>query len=82
MDGQSRDTTRGARASEFTEDDLAQRRMGDNDLQGDDQGRVRNQRHAVPGSKQATDSIIESLKKLDKDVRARRDLGRGNRSGR
>lgn len=80
MDGQSRDT-RGARASEITEDDLAQRKMGDNSLQGDDQANVRNQRQAVPGSKQATDSIVGSLMKLDKDVRARADLGKGNRSG-
>jgi hypothetical protein len=64
----------------LTEADLANRKMGDNDLQGDDQLNVRNQRHAVPDTKLETDGIVESLEKLDKDVRARRDLGKGNRS--
>ena len=39
---------------------------------------VRNQRKAVPDVRQETDGIIDSLRKLDKDVRARRDLGTGN----
>ena len=64
----------------LTEADLANRKMGDNDLQGDDQLNVRNQRHAVPDTKLETDGIVESLEKLDKDVRAKRDLGKGNRS--
>ena len=64
---------------ELTEADLANRKMGDNDLQGNDQANVRNQRHAVPDTKLETDSIKESLKKLDKDERASRDLGKGNR---
>jgi hypothetical protein len=64
----------------LSEADLANRKMGDNDLQGDDQLNVRNQRHAVPDTKLDTDGIVESLEKLDKDVRARRDLGKGNRS--
>jgi hypothetical protein len=64
----------------LTEADLANRKMGDNDLQGDDQLNVRNQRHAVPDTKLETDRIVESLEKLDKDVRAKRDLGKGNRS--
>lgn len=63
----------------ITETDLAQDKMGDNALQGDDQANVRNQRHAVPDVKTETDGIIESLEKLDKDVRAERDLGKGNR---
>ena len=62
----------------ITETDLAQDKMGDNALQGD-QANVRNQRHAVPDVKTETDGIIESLEKLDKDVRAERDLGKGNR---
>lgn len=66
---------------ELTEADLAQRKMGDNSLQGNDQTRVRNQRQAVPDVKLDTDGVIESLEKLDKDVRAERDLGKGNRSG-
>ncbi|MGF1622311.1 MAG: hypothetical protein ACFCUR_17055 [Rhodomicrobiaceae bacterium] len=67
-------------ARDITEDDLAQDKMGNNQLQGNDQSNVRNQRHAQPGTKTETDGIIESLEKLDKDVRAKRDLGKGNRS--
>ncbi len=66
-------------ASDVSESDLAQEKMGRNKLQGNDQSQVRNQRHAVPGVKQETDGIIESLEKLDDDVRAERDLGKGNR---
>lgn len=64
----------------ITETDLANRRMGDNDLQANDQDQVRNQRHAQAEVKQETDGVIESFEKLDKDVRAERDLGKGNRS--
>jgi hypothetical protein len=60
----------------LTESDLAQDKMGRNSLQGDDQARVRNQRHAVPDEKAETDDIRESLRKLDKHVRAREDLGK------
>jgi hypothetical protein len=67
-------------AGSVTENDLAQDKMGNNQLQGDDQSNVRNQRHSVPDTKTETDGIIESLEKLDKDVRATRDLGKGNRS--
>jgi hypothetical protein len=45
----------------LSEADLANRKMGDNDLQGDDQLNVRNQRHAVPDTKLDTDGIVESL---------------------
>ena len=64
---------------EVTEADLASRKMGDNDLQGNDQASVHNQRHAVPDTRLETDCTKESLRKLDKNVRARRDLGKGNR---
>ena len=64
----------------LSEADLANRKMGDNDLQGDDQANVRNQRHAVPETKLETDSIKDSLEKLDKAERAKRDLGKGNRT--
>ena len=74
-------TRRGNSPKQLTETDFAQDKMGKNALQGDDQSRVRNQRHAVPDAKTETDSIIESLEKLDKDTRARRDLGKGNRNG-
>jgi len=67
-------------AGSVTETDLAQEKMGNNQLQGDDQSNVRNQRHAQPDTKTETDGIIESLEKLDKNVRAKRDLGKGNRS--
>ncbi len=59
--------------------DLADDEMGRNSLQGDDQANVRNERHAVPDTRLETDGIVESLEKLDKDVRAVRDLGKGNR---
>lgn len=65
--------------TDINETDLAQDKMGDNALQGDDQRNVRNQRHAVPDVRTETDNVIESLEKLDKDVRAKRDLGKGNR---
>lgn len=64
----------------LTEADLAQDKMGDNSLQGNDQSNVRNQRHAVPDVKQTPDDgVIESLEKMDKDVRAERELGQGAR---
>ncbi|PHR19620.1 MAG: hypothetical protein COA37_16975 [Hoeflea sp.] len=64
----------------LTESDLAQDKMGDNSLQGNDQSNVRNQRHAVPDVKQTPDDgVIESLEKMDKDVRAERELGKGAR---
>ncbi|WP_367715026.1 hypothetical protein AB2N04_13980 [Nitratireductor sp. GISD-1A_MAKvit] len=68
------------RASEIRSSDLAAERMGNNQLQGDDQEKVRNQRHAVPDVKQEADDVIESFEKMDKDVRARRDLNKGARS--
>lgn len=64
-----------------TRTDLSQDIMGRNSLQGDDQSNVRNQRQAQPDVKQTTDGVIESFKKLDKDVRAKTDLGKGNRDG-
>jgi len=64
--------------SRLTETDLASRKMGRNSLQGNDQANVHNQRHAVPDAKQDADDVIESFEKLDKDVRAKRDLGKGN----
>lgn len=63
-----------------TRADLASDEMGNNRLQGDDQANVRNQRHAVPDVKTKADNVIESFKKLEKDVRAEKDLGKGNRS--
>ena len=63
-----------------TETDIASERMGRNKLQGDDQANVHNERQAVPDVTQETDNVIESSKKIDKDYRAKKDLGKGNRS--
>jgi len=69
-------------AHELTETDFASKKMGRNTLQGDDQRNVHNQRHAVPGVKDEADSgVMETLEKSDKNVRAERDLGKGERSG-
>ena len=62
----------------LTESDLAQDKMGDNSLLGDDQANVRNQRRAVPDVKKKPDAgVIDSLEKMDKDVRADKELGKG-----
>ncbi|MBC7282416.1 hypothetical protein [Hoeflea sp.] len=62
----------------LTEADLAQDKMGDNALQGNDQASVHNQRQAVPDvRKKPDDSVEDSLEKMDKDVRAKRELGKG-----
>jgi len=67
-------------AHEITESDLAQDEMGKNSLQGEDQSSVRNQRHEVPDVKdEADNSIMETLEKSDKDIRAERELGKGRR---
>ncbi|WP_306118839.1 MULTISPECIES: hypothetical protein [unclassified Roseitalea] len=56
--------------------DLADDEMGNNELQGNDQANVRNQRQAVPDVKQEPDdNVIDSFEKMDKHERARRDLG-------
>ena len=68
------------RTTDLSESDLAQDKMGDNSLQGNDQANVRNQRQAVPDVKQKPDSgVVESLEKMDKDVRAETELGKGAR---
>lgn len=73
-------TSRTEKDRELTRADLASDEMGNNSLQGDDQANVRNQRHAVPDVKTEADGVIESFEKLDKDKRAREDLGKGNRT--
>ena len=67
--------------SDILETDLAQKKMGDNQLQGDDQANVRNQRRDQPGAKRSADDVIETFRKTDKDERAKKDLGKGNRAG-
>ncbi|WP_028035707.1 hypothetical protein [Chelativorans sp. J32] len=59
--------------------DLANDEMGRNSLQGDDQLNVRNQRHAGPDARTDPDEVMESFTKMDKEERARADLGKGNR---
>ncbi|KKB12725.1 hypothetical protein VE25_05685 [Devosia geojensis] len=58
--------------------DLASDIKGRNSLQGLDQERANSQRQAQAGEKGETDGLIESFEKLDKDERARRDLGKRN----
>ena len=80
MPKNKKSTTRVSKVDTLTETDFAQDQMGKNSLQGDDQSLVRNQRRAVPGVKDEADaSIIDTLEKSDKDVRAERDLGKGRR---
>ncbi len=50
--------------------------MGNNQLQGNDQQEVRNQRHAVPDTTTKTESVVESLENMDKTVRAEREKQR------
>lgn len=62
--------------------DLFQQKKGDNKLQGNDQSNVRDERHAQAEAKREPDSRVrESFEKMDKDHRAREELGKGNRSG-
>ncbi|WEX11407.1 hypothetical protein [Chelativorans sp. AA-79] len=68
-------------STKVKETDLANDRMGRNSLQGDDQESVRNERHAQPDNRTHPDEVMESFTKMDKDKRARSDLGKGNRSG-
>lgn len=64
------------KAGKLTDSDLGADKMGNNQLQGDDQEDVQNQRRTWPDEKQEPDGVIESFEKMDKDVRARRDLGK------
>lgn len=73
-------STRAPDAHTVTEADIAQDVMGNNSLQGEDQSSVRNQRWEVPNVKiEPDESIVETLEKSDKHVRAKRDLGKGRR---
>ena len=60
----------------FDEYDLAAELKGRNSLHGEDQRRNRNERQAQADAKGSTDGLMESFEKLDKDVRAERDLGK------
>lgn len=66
-------------AHEIIDADLAQDIMGKNSLQGDDQSSFHNERQAVPDVKAEADDLMETFEKSDKNIRARRDLGKGRR---
>jgi len=76
------DDRKDRKPADVTETDLAPERMGRNSLQGDDQQNVRNERHAVPdGKREPDDSVVESFRKMDKDVRARTEMHKGATRG-
>lgn len=54
-------------------DDFSDDLQGRNSLQGDDQARVRNQRHAVPGVKRQAEDVLESFEKTEAHEQARAD---------
>jgi hypothetical protein len=56
-------------------DDFSDDLQGRNSLQGEDQSRVRNQRHAVPGVKRQAEDVLESFEKSEAHEQARRDAG-------
>ena len=71
---------------EITETDLANEKTGDAGAQGTDPDRLSNTREravdTAPGGKpEPDDDVLDSFRKMDKDVRAAEDLGKGNRSG-
>lgn len=47
-------------------DDMPSQVQGNNQLHGNDQVAVHNQRHAVPDAKAETDGVVESFEKLEK----------------
>ena len=63
----------------LTETDLASDIQGNNQLEGNDQLNVQNERKAQADVLQETSSIVENAKKLDPDYRAQTELGKGNR---
>jgi hypothetical protein len=54
----------------FDQDDIASEIKGRNSLQGNDQGRVHNERLRVAGEQRETEGLIESFEKLDPKARA------------
>lgn len=76
----SSDRTRGKQGATTNEVDLANDEMGNNQLQGNDQSHVRNQRRAVPDVNDEAEGVIESFSKTDKDVPARKDTGKSDRT--
>ena len=80
MTADARKKNRKPEAADLSRSDLAADEMDNNQLQGDDQESVRNERKAVPDARKKADGVIESFEKLDKNARAEKDLGKGNRS--
>lgn len=65
-DGKKDLADRAPDAHDMTETDLAADKMGNNQLQGDDQVNVQNQRHAQAEVTTDTDTILEGLKRKEK----------------
>lgn len=61
------------------ESDLSADIMGRNSLHGNSQRNFPNERQEQAEYRPETDDLIESFEKLDKETRAQRDLGKGNR---
>lgn len=53
-------------AHDVTDTDLAAEKMGNNQLQGDDQLNVQNERHAQAEVTTETDSVMEGLKRRER----------------
>lgn len=53
-------------AHDMTETDLAAEKMGNNQLQGDDQLNVQNERHAQAEVTTETESVMEGLKRRER----------------
>lgn len=65
---------------DLKEVDLAQQKIGDDEILGNDQANVHNERHAQADAKRDPDEdVLDAFEKQDKDERASRDLGKGNR---
>ena len=69
------------RPKRLTEADLADEKMGNNQLQGNDQESVHNQRQEVPDVKTQTDGVVESFRKMDKDYRADKERSKREERG-
>jgi hypothetical protein len=52
------------------ESDLSQQSMGNNQLQGNDQSKKRNQRASMAGEHDRTEGVVESFRRMDPKQRA------------
>lgn len=55
-----------------TRSDFADQIHGDNEMQGNDQRDVRNQRSTMPGETDKTEGVVESFENMDPKARAGR----------